>query len=46
LFPAIDILADQCRLAPANGFVLDVYRFADLTPLITLARTTALPEAA
>ena len=46
LFPSIDILSDQCRLAESNGFVLDVYRAPDLTPLFNLARPTLLPEAA
>jgi DNA invertase Pin-like site-specific DNA recombinase len=46
LFPSIDVLSDHCRLAVQNGFVLDVYRAAFLTPLIKLARLTLLPEAA
>jgi DNA invertase Pin-like site-specific DNA recombinase len=46
LFPGIDVLADHCRLAPKNGFLLDVYRSADLAPLVKLSRRTLLPEAA
>jgi DNA invertase Pin-like site-specific DNA recombinase len=46
LFPSIDILASQCRLARENGFVVDVYRTTDLTPLLRIARTVLLPEAA
>lgn len=46
LFPSIDVLADHCRLAEHNGFVLDVYRATDLTPLVNLARPHLLPEAA
>jgi hypothetical protein len=40
------VLSDRCRLAADNGFVLDVYRSAFLTPLIKLARPTLVPEAA
>jgi DNA invertase Pin-like site-specific DNA recombinase len=46
LFPSFDVLADHCRLARTNGFVLDVYHAPDLTPLRNLARPTLLPEAA
>ena len=46
LFPSIDGLADQCRLAQDNGFVLDVYRATDLNPIIRLARRALLPEVA
>ena len=46
LFPSIDVLADHCRLAEDNGFVLDVYRASDLTSLINLARPHLLSEAA
>ena len=46
LFPSIDVLSDHCRLAENNGFVLDVYRATDLTPLVNLARPHLLPEAA
>jgi DNA invertase Pin-like site-specific DNA recombinase len=46
LFPSMDVLANRCRLARDNGFVLDVYRTTDLTPLIRIARTVLLPEAA
>jgi DNA invertase Pin-like site-specific DNA recombinase len=46
LFPSIDGLADQCRLAQDNGFVLDVYRATDLNPVIRLARRALLPEVA
>src|SRR5262249_41119946 len=46
LFPSIDVLANRCRLAQDNGFVLDVYRTTDLNPLIRIARTVLLREAA
>lgn len=46
LFPRIDILANQCRLARDNGFVLDVYRTADLTPLVRVVRRISIPEVA
>lgn len=46
LFPSIDVLSDHCRLASENGLVLDVYRVADLTLLVNLARPTILPEVA
>jgi DNA invertase Pin-like site-specific DNA recombinase len=46
LFPAMDVLADRCRLAHDNGLVWDVYRTADLTPLVRIARHILLPEAA
>jgi len=45
LFPNIDALASQCRLAYDNGLVLDVYRAADLSALNRLARYTLIPEA-
>lgn len=46
LFPSMDVLANRCRLARDNGFVLDVYRTPDLTPLVRIARHILLPEAA
>jgi DNA invertase Pin-like site-specific DNA recombinase len=46
LFPGMDVLADHCRLSRENGFVLDVYRSADLAPLVKLCRRKLLPEAA
>ena len=46
LFPSIDTVADQCRLATDNGLVLDVYRVADLESLASLSRRALLPEAA
>jgi DNA invertase Pin-like site-specific DNA recombinase len=46
LFPSIDVLTDQCRLAHENGIALDVYRAVDLSPLINLSRQTLLPDAA
>jgi DNA invertase Pin-like site-specific DNA recombinase len=46
LFPSIDVLADHCRLAEDNGFVLDVYRASDLTFLVSLARPHLISEAA
>jgi len=46
LFPSMDVLANWCRLAQDNGFVLDVYRTTDLRPLVRIARTMLLPEAA
>jgi DNA invertase Pin-like site-specific DNA recombinase len=46
LFPSMDVLANRCRLAQDNGFVLDVYRTTNLTPLVRIARTILLPEAA
>jgi DNA invertase Pin-like site-specific DNA recombinase len=46
LFPSMDVLANRCRLARDNGFVPDVYRTTDLTPLVRIARTVLLPEAA
>lgn len=46
LFPSIDVISDQCRLAPENGIVLDVYRVTDLASLVNLARPTLLLEAA
>jgi len=46
LFPSMDVLANRCRLARDNGFVLDVYRTTDLAPLLRIARTILIPEAA
>jgi DNA invertase Pin-like site-specific DNA recombinase len=46
LFPNIDVLANECRLAYDNGLVLDVYRAADLSALNRLGRYTLIPEAA
>jgi hypothetical protein len=46
LFPSIDILAEQCRLATENGLFLDVYQTPDLAPLVRIARHILLPEAA
>ena len=46
LLPNIDALSEQLRLAPENGFVLDVYRFADLSFFIGLARRQAIEEVA
>jgi len=46
VFPSIDVLSDNCRLAADNGMVLDVYRTPDLRHLLDLARPTLLPEAA
>lgn len=46
LFPNIDVLTDYCRLARVNGFVLDTYRFDDLTALVNLSRRSLLLEAA
>ncbi len=46
LFPSMDVLSSRCRLAQDNGFVLDVYRTTDLSPLIRVARTIFLPEVA
>jgi DNA invertase Pin-like site-specific DNA recombinase len=46
LFPGIDVLSEQCRLAATNGLVLDVYQATDLTPLYNIARSTLVPEAA
>jgi DNA invertase Pin-like site-specific DNA recombinase len=46
LFPSMDVLANHCRLAQDNGFVLDVYRTTNLAPLVRIARTILLPEAA
>ncbi|MEQ1949106.1 MAG: recombinase family protein [Bryobacteraceae bacterium] len=46
LFPSLDIVEAQYRLARENGFALDAYRSANLQPLVRLARHSALPEVA
>jgi DNA invertase Pin-like site-specific DNA recombinase len=46
LFPSIDALGERLRLAPDNGFVLDVYRFDDLSFFFGLARRRTIEEAA
>ena len=46
LLPSIDALADRIRLAPENGLLLDVYRFADLSFFLNLVRRHALEEVA
>jgi DNA invertase Pin-like site-specific DNA recombinase len=46
LFPSMDVLASRCRLTQDNGFVLDVYRTSDLSPLSRIARHVLLPEVA
>ena len=46
LFPSIDALAERIRLAPENGFVLDVYRFDDLSFFFSLSRRQTIEEAA
>jgi hypothetical protein len=44
LFPRIDVLAARLLLAPQNGFVIDVYRFDDLTFFLDLARRGSLGD--
>ena len=44
LFPRIDVLAERLCLGPQNGFVIDVYRFDDLSFFLDLARQHSLPE--
>ena len=44
LFPSIDALAERIRLAPENGFVLDVYRFDDLSFFFSLCRRQTIEE--
>jgi DNA invertase Pin-like site-specific DNA recombinase len=46
LLPNIDELTAQLRLAQDNGFVLDVYRFADLSFFFELGRRRAIEEVA
>ena len=46
LLPSIDALSQQLRLAPENGFVLDVYRFTDLAFFLGLARRRTIEEVA
>jgi DNA invertase Pin-like site-specific DNA recombinase len=46
LLPSLDIAEDQIRLAPDNGIALDVYRFADLSFFIGLARRRSIAEVA
>ena len=46
LFPSIDALAERIRLAPENSFVLDVYRFDDLSFFFSLCRRQTIEEAA
>jgi len=46
LFPSMDALEERIRLMQANGLVLDVYRFNDLSVLLNLARRTRPKEAA
>ena len=46
LLPSIDALGEQLRLAPQNGFLLDVYRFEDLSFFFRLVRRHTIEEAA
>jgi DNA invertase Pin-like site-specific DNA recombinase len=46
LLPNIDALSEQLRVAPENGFVLDVYRFTDLAFFLGLARRRTIEEVA
>jgi hypothetical protein len=46
LFPGMDALAEQLRLAPTNGTVLDVYRFENLNFFRSMARRVRIEEAA
>jgi DNA invertase Pin-like site-specific DNA recombinase len=46
LLPNIDALSKQIRLASENGFVLDVYRFTDLSFFMGLARRRSIEEVA
>ena len=43
-FPEHGRLANRCRLARDNGFVIDVYRTTDLSPLLRIARTVLLSK--
>lgn len=45
LFPSIDSLANRLTLASQNGFLLDVYRFEDLSFFVSLARRKNIEEA-
>lgn len=44
LLPNIDELSEELNLSAENGFVLDVYRFTDLSLLFDLARRQAIEE--
>jgi hypothetical protein len=46
LLPSMDALAQKLRLAPANGIMLDVYRFENLNFFKSMARRVAIEEAA
>jgi hypothetical protein len=46
VFPRIELLVRELRLAPDNGVVLDVYRFDNLNFFFTIAERVAIPEAA
>lgn len=46
LIPSIECLAVRICLAPENGFTLDVYRFADLSFFLGLARQSEIEDAA
>lgn len=44
LFPRLDELEARIRLAPLNGFLLDVYRYDNLNLFFQLARRTTIKE--
>jgi hypothetical protein len=46
LLPGLDALSARLRLAPENGFTLDVYRFDNLNFFLRMGRRAALGEAA
>jgi DNA invertase Pin-like site-specific DNA recombinase len=46
LLPSMDALAEKLCLAPANGIMLDVYRFENLNFFKSMARRVGIKEAA
>jgi DNA invertase Pin-like site-specific DNA recombinase len=46
IFPKIEALAENIRLAGENGILLDVYRFENLDFFLSMARRVSIEEAA